>query len=45
MENRQVDLLKKRLGVLDSVTKAIHKENAAMSDLRALFDAVIDQFL
>ncbi len=43
-ENRQVDLLKRRLEVLDSLTKASQKEYVTMSDVRALFDAVINDF-
>ncbi len=43
-ENRQFDLLKRRLEVLDSVTKALQKKNVAMGDVRALLDAVIDDF-
>ncbi len=41
--NRAVDRLHALLSDLDSVTKSLQRDNITMSQVRTLFDAVIDE--
>ena len=43
-ENRRIDTLLGELEQLDSVTKALQNRKTFVSDVRALFDAVIDSY-
>lgn len=42
-ENRRVDELYEKFTVFESVTKALQKDNTSLADVRALFDATIDE--
>ena len=44
-ENRKVDKLLQQLKSLESVTKALQSDEITINDTRALFDAVIEDFL
>ena len=44
-ENRRFDALFKRLNDLDEVMKKLQCDSTTLSDVRALFNAVIDDFL
>ena len=44
-ENRRVDALVTRLSDLDEVTKNLQCDSTRLSDVRALLDAIIDDFL
>ena len=44
VEDREVDSLSLRLKDLDSVTRALQKEGFTLSELRALFDVVLDKY-
>ena len=43
-ENRRVDTLLQQLELLESVTKVLQDDTTTMSDVRAVFDAVMDKF-
>lgn len=43
-ENRRIEALLKQLKVLESVTKMLQEESTSVSDVRAMFDAVIEEF-
>lgn len=43
--NRRIDRVIEDLEVFESVTKELQKDVRLISDVRALFDAVVDRFL
>ena len=43
-ENRRIDSLLEQLKTLESVSKALQEERTSISDVRAMFDAVIEEF-
>ena len=43
-QNRKLDSILKRLEILESVTKELQKEKTSVSDVRAVFHAIVEEF-